>query len=545
MHSTLLLILITVLILLLLSIVGISAVVACILKEKKQLLAVDVLLISATLLIAATLCIGLVPHDKKLKRSSQLQKAYKICDRAVSSIDDAKFMETMDEPWRSIMYALAGHKVDKELADAETAVRNQADSFPGSQLLSARLAIILHAEKKDTRQIFDELRESTSKPQLLVALQDLYENESSQQLLPAHNTEGPSPIHEEEHKGKDTAKSADDGAQTKYQKYKDVIKNSFEDGWFRETALIDLYSKYDPEALKVFHEKQAKIAEQWRFRVQAFLIAEAVVLPLGCIAIICFFKNKPTNTSEFVPFTSKFRRMYACLLSNIFAQTLAGGAFGFWIGISSVLYHTSSDITKYEFAMTAVLTLAGAFFCWLLFYLLVLRPQNLSVNQAFTRSAPRMSAASFITYCVGGFFAGNLVNTVVRFLYRLIPNTGRPTNPAQLEMVSAFVAGDLGRILWSVALGCLIAPVTEEIMFRGFLFGWLRNRIGAPGAILVSSAIFALWHFDPNGFVQYFALGAVCGTVYNRTRNLWISILIHGLWNFWVISTVWWITSIK
>lgn len=87
-------------------------------------------------------------------------------------------------------------------------------------------------------------------------------------------------------------------------------------------------------------------------------------------------------------------------------------------------------------------------------------------------------------------------------------------------------------LLWLAVVG--FAPVFEECFFRGFLFvGLVRSRIGAVGAILLTSLVWASLHIQYNivGMATIVLLGIVLGVVRLKTRSLWSTIIIHSLWN--------------
>ncbi|MGE5248829.1 MAG: lysostaphin resistance A-like protein [Bacteroidota bacterium] len=77
----------------------------------------------------------------------------------------------------------------------------------------------------------------------------------------------------------------------------------------------------------------------------------------------------------------------------------------------------------------------------------------------------------------------------------------------------------------------LVAPVTEEIFFRGFLFPGLRQRYGWIKAMLISSAIFAGFHLQPAALIPTFILGCVLAVIYQQSRSIWPGIIVHFLVN--------------
>ena len=75
----------------------------------------------------------------------------------------------------------------------------------------------------------------------------------------------------------------------------------------------------------------------------------------------------------------------------------------------------------------------------------------------------------------------------------------------------------------------LLAPVAEEMFFRGLIHRWFSARFGFWPAVLLSSAIFAAGHADSIGVVaSAFVLGLVLAAVYDRSRSLWLGIAVHA-----------------
>lgn len=89
-------------------------------------------------------------------------------------------------------------------------------------------------------------------------------------------------------------------------------------------------------------------------------------------------------------------------------------------------------------------------------------------------------------------------------------------------------AGD--RIMAMIAL-VIIAPIAEEILMRGWLYGKMRTRIGAISATLLVSLLFGLLHGQWNVAVSTFALSVVLCSLREITGTIWSGILLHMLTN--------------
>lgn len=74
------------------------------------------------------------------------------------------------------------------------------------------------------------------------------------------------------------------------------------------------------------------------------------------------------------------------------------------------------------------------------------------------------------------------------------------------------------------------APVTEELFFRGLLFGGL-SRWGFWPAAGISGILFSLVHFDPGSVVPFFLIALILTWLHWRSRSLWHPIIFHFLFN--------------
>lgn len=76
-----------------------------------------------------------------------------------------------------------------------------------------------------------------------------------------------------------------------------------------------------------------------------------------------------------------------------------------------------------------------------------------------------------------------------------------------------------------------MAPLYEEIMFRGLVFPYLVKRVGLAQGILLVSVLFAVMHFHLPSFAPLVLLSAILCLAYWRSGSLWISIGVHTLFN--------------
>ncbi|MGC9334502.1 MAG: CPBP family intramembrane glutamic endopeptidase [Anaerolineae bacterium] len=81
---------------------------------------------------------------------------------------------------------------------------------------------------------------------------------------------------------------------------------------------------------------------------------------------------------------------------------------------------------------------------------------------------------------------------------------------------------------WLFAAGAVVvAPLVEEIFFRGFVFAGLRERYGWHRAAVISAGLFAVIHLQPTAIAPIFVLGLIFAYLYERSGSIWPAVLMH------------------
>ncbi len=82
----------------------------------------------------------------------------------------------------------------------------------------------------------------------------------------------------------------------------------------------------------------------------------------------------------------------------------------------------------------------------------------------------------------------------------------------------------------------VLPGLSEEMYFRGLIHTWLQPRMRLVPRVLLSSCIFSLAHIDSVGvMVAALILGIINAAAYERTKSLWLAILIHFFTNAAVV----------
>lgn len=84
---------------------------------------------------------------------------------------------------------------------------------------------------------------------------------------------------------------------------------------------------------------------------------------------------------------------------------------------------------------------------------------------------------------------------------------------------------------WSFVTLAVVAPITEEPLFRGLILGGFLRRYSVNKAVLISAVLFSLLHMNPYQLAPAFVLGVMMAWLLLTTRSLWPCILFHALYN--------------
>lgn len=112
-----------------------------------------------------------------------------------------------------------------------------------------------------------------------------------------------------------------------------------------------------------------------------------------------------------------------------------------------------------------------------------------------------------------------------------------PPPPWFWELFSKVFDSDYG---WTGAFlkVAVIAPIVEELIFRGMILNGFRRNYNGFVAVTMSALLFSLFHLNPWQMPATFVLGLLVGWMILRTNNIFVAIIGHAMNNAWVLLTV-------
>lgn len=93
-------------------------------------------------------------------------------------------------------------------------------------------------------------------------------------------------------------------------------------------------------------------------------------------------------------------------------------------------------------------------------------------------------------------------------------------------------------LIGMAVMGGIVAPIAEEIAFRGLFYPWLRGRMGFPAAALISAVCFAGLHGVALLIPALTAVGLALAWIRERSGSIWPAAITHGTFNVMMILSL-------
>ena len=220
----------------------------------------------------------------------------------------------------------------------------------------------------------------------------------------------------------------------------------------------------------------------------------------------------------------KQRRLFSRVFLALFIYSFVSQALATtiyvvapWV-LSAEHYEMFITSSAWEVVVSSVVQYVIAF----PIFLLVL----IGTPKAEKKKKSKLSFSEFVfLFCIGEvlMFIGNYIGTVLNDVFAsytgIVPDNS----------VATIISETPTWLIFLVVV--IIAPIVEELIFRKIIIDRL-SIYGEAVAILFSAVAFGLIH---GNFYQFFyaaLLGALLGFVYVKTHNVWYSVLMHMIINF-------------
>lgn len=315
-----------------------------------------------------------------------------------------------------------------------------------------------------------------------------------------------------------------------------IIEKGISKGWYRDNALLLYYKASENKAAldKLSKQLETHYYDKFRFMIVAYSIG-ALCAFIGLVTIVIHFGSlgrrdpKGIPPEERVGIDLDLRTIYSVFVGWLSVELMMSQLFKL---LPKDMFHMGANpVGIAAFSLVSyVTTMIPAL---LLIHFIAFKPRGLNLIQALKMRVKTPSAGPFKIMLAGFLSWCSIIPMVLisALIASKFLNSQGSDNPVLSQISMIANSNNVVAIVLLYFTVAAAAPFFEEIIFRGFLYGSLKTRIGIFPAILISAFVFAFIHFDKGGALMLFALGPVLAVSYERTRSLLPSMVAHGLWN--------------
>lgn len=307
------------------------------------------------------------------------------------------------------------------------------------------------------------------------------------------------------------------------------ISESVEDklGWIGRILILDGIAITAPEEAKTELNLLYEEAQKKAVVFGGMLIAAVLLLGIGFLALMTWLIK-----IAFADF--KIAGIKISIPSNQLLEI-----FILYLSALNILFYLTSKLDT-DFENRLRITSLGT----LSLSLLALYPlfKGSQIRQTLT-SIGLLPLPSIKSLFAGPIFVAAMwpiFTLLLSFYQNILSKLNIDLTQGEHPVVPVFLSSDSQHaLIWLFVFAAVVAPVVEEIMFRGVLYGWLRDHYGKFVSMFVSAFIFAIVH--PQGALGIVPLSLIgCGLAFIREwrGSLIPCMLAHSLVNTTVLTII-------
>ena len=209
----------------------------------------------------------------------------------------------------------------------------------------------------------------------------------------------------------------------------------------------------------------------------------------------------------------------------VFLYLLSFGAGTLIVGLYTLLSGTQTVLPEHQYLLQAF-SMHFAFLAGLTgLYKFYPKPNTIRLSPAKGGLLPLPFRSIYLLLAFIPVLAG-----VYHYWPVVLRSLNLPTEPQEVvlqvsEMTSFPVILTVGFLV------IVLVPISEELLFRGFIYRNLKAFFPGWWPAIMSSLIFAVMHFNWLSLLPLFLLGLWLCLSYEKTGNIFAPIIVHGLFN--------------
>ena len=211
------------------------------------------------------------------------------------------------------------------------------------------------------------------------------------------------------------------------------------------------------------------------------------------------------------------------IVKSLFPLFLYIAIPGCFAVIGSILRHFEGNTEVFLLESGNFYQVLGTAVCFLIFQKSA-KKRGTTVEKETTLDAENFDRRLALMYLGLGFFSAVSVSALITVLP--LPSFLRQSYSE--SAASVFQRTDLVLAVFNLLI---LAPVVEEMIFRGYMLNGLLGFFGENAAVAVSSGIFAICHVNPIWVIYAFVIGLILGRTAIKKDNILYGIVLHGGFN--------------
>ena len=292
--------------------------------------------------------------------------------------------------------------------------------------------------------------------------------------------------------------------------------------WFRDRVFHALARRDgDDAATAAVAREVERRGRRLLFRVRALTVLQLVILAGGLAALVVVVRRRRDLTVGPAPLPPPWT-----FRAGVVALVRGGAAAAIVTAGLLFVYQGTSD------AVGDALTVPATYLPFVPLLVLarryLVRPARLGVADAFGLR-PYRGRGGVVVMMAGALTAAGMIGEWA--LSQLGEREGIATHWTEW-FDHDLVWGTLPIAVLTIVGAVVLAPLVEEVVFRGLIFGTLRRRLPAGAAAVVSATLFAIPHgYGFLGFAAVFWSGLLWAYAYEKTGSLVPGMAAHALNN--------------
>jgi membrane protease YdiL (CAAX protease family) len=307
------------------------------------------------------------------------------------------------------------------------------------------------------------------------------------------------------------------------------------DGWLTDLALVDAYTRLGADEMRQ-EVAQRRYARAMRFAggLAAIALSTGLLLALGIITLTVLGFRKgltvPAPKAK-LPFLVPWTVIDAVEAVAVLLFMMVVGGLLTSIGPGRLVADGDWPLGKAILMGIQYLLVSGVTIAVIWRRVRArgsrpLRALGLRLQQGFSLIRTGIAGyAAFLTMMVGlALLLGWLMGGSLHLAQTTEEIIGAAQTPGEVAIYFVLV--------------CIFAPIFEELIFRGYVYGGLRGIMSPRAAIIVAAALFAAVHLSVEAFLVITLIGAMLCYLYERSRSLIPGMIAHGLHNGLVMAVM-------